>query len=188
MSKSKNILSIVVILFFLFIAFGSGDDKNSNSSTQNSDNNTSTDSTQNSSDGKVEKKKIGDEINVANFNYRVNWIKYKKNIGNEFSNQKADGIYLIVDISLVNVDKEEHTLDNSLFKLTDDSGKEYESSSEGTTALEMNGEKTLFLKQCNPNIQKEGLLCFEVPEKGAYNLHLSGGFWSGTTAVVKLMQ
>jgi hypothetical protein len=185
MTKSKNILSALAILFFLFIAFGSGDDKQSTDSTSNNGN-ASTDSTQNSSEGKVEQKKIGDEISVDNFNYRVNWIKYKKNIGNEFSNQEADGIYLIVDLSLVNVDKEEHTLDNSLFKLTDESGKEYESSSDGTTALEMNGNKTLFLKQCNPNIQKEGLLCFEVPQKGTYNLHLSGGFWSGTTAIVSL--
>jgi len=183
----KNLLSAIAILFFLFIAFGSGDDKSSTNSSQSSEN-ARTVSGQDASDGKVVEKKIGDEISVDNFNYRVNWIKYRKNIGNEYSNQKADGIYLIVDLSLVNVDKQEHTLDNSLFKLTDEQGKEYDSSTDGTTALEMNGSKTLFLKQCNPNIQKEGLLCFEVPEKGIYNLHLSGGFWSGTTAVVKLSQ
>ncbi len=185
MTRYKTALSIIAIVFFLFIAFGSGDDKKSNGSSSNSDN-ASADSTQNSSEGKIEQKKIGDEISVDNFNYRVNWIKYKKTVGGEYSSQTADGIYLIIDLSLVNVDKEEHTLDNSLFKLTDESGKEYESSSDGTTALEMGGSKTLFLKQCNPNIQKEGLLCFEVPEKGTYDLHLSGGFWSGTTAVVKL--
>lgn len=180
MTKYKNILSAIAISFFLFIAFGSGDDKQPN--------NSSTSSTDNSSEEKVEQKKIGDEISVGNFNYRVNWIKYKKVIGNEFSNQRADGIYLIIDLSLMNMDKEEHTLDNSLFKLTDENGKEFESSIDGTTALEMNGNQTLFLKQCNPNIQKEGVLCFEVPAKGIYDLHLSGGFWSGTTAVVKLTQ
>ncbi len=182
MTTSKNIFSAIAIVFFLFIAFGSGDDKTSTNPSTDS-NSASTDSAQN-----VEQKKIGDEISVGNFNYRVNWIKYRKTIGNEYSSQKADGIYLIIDLSLINTDKEEHTLDNSLFKLTDESGKEYESSDDGTTALEMQGNKTLFLKQCNPNIQKEGLLCFEVPSKDTYDLHLSGGFWNGTTAVVKLKQ
>ena len=77
-------------------------------------------------------------------------------------------------------------LDNSMFKLTDASGTEFESSTDATTALEMDGKETLFLKQCNPKIQKQGLLAFEVPEKGIYDLHLSGGFWTGKTAVVKL--
>lgn len=48
------------------------------------------------------------------------------------------------------------------------------------------GKETLFLKQCNPQITKSGLLIFEVPDKKAYDLHLSGGFWNGKTTVVKL--
>ena len=73
-----------------------------------------------------------------------------------------------------------------MFKLTDQDDTEFESSTEGTTAFEMSGKQTLFLKQCNPKIQKRGYLIFEVPEKGIYDLHLSGRFWSGKEAVVKL--
>ena len=50
----------------------------------------------------------------------------------------------------------------------------------------MSGKETLFFKQCNPHITKSGFLVFEVPEKKVYDLHLSGGFWNGKTAVVKL--
>ncbi len=52
---------------------------------------------------------------------------------------------------------------------------------------EMGGYKTLFLKQCNPKIKKSGLLIFEVPKDGIYNLHLSGGLWNDKTAIVKLV-
>jgi hypothetical protein len=31
-------------------------------------------------------------------------------------------------------------------------------------------------------------LIFEVPRKATYDLHLSGGFWSGETATVKLTE
>lgn len=130
--------------------------------------------------------KIGDQIDVGNFSYVVNDSKFAKTVGNEFSQKTADGVYLIVAVTFRNNDNKEHTLDNSFFKLTDENGTEFESSTEGETALEMSGKETLFLKQCNPHITKSGLLIFEVPEQKVYDLHLSGGFWSGKTAIVKL--
>ena len=95
-------------------------------------------------------------------------------------------IFLIVNLTFRNNDREEHTLDNSFFKLTDEDQTEFESSTEGSSTLEMSGQETLFLKQCNPQITKSGYLIFEVPSKKVYDLHLSGGFWSGRTAAVKL--
>lgn len=130
--------------------------------------------------------KIGDEISVEHFVYKVNGIKFAKTLGNDFAIETADGIFLLVDLNSKNIDTEEHTLDNNMFKLIDEKGVEYECSTDGTTALEMSGKKTLFLKQHNPNIQKQGFIVFEVPQKGVYNLMLSGGFWTGKTAKVKL--
>lgn len=137
-------------------------------------------------ENKVEYKKIGDVIEVGNFVYRIDGIKFKKSLGNEFTNETADGIFLLISMSIKNISKESRTLNNSMFKLTDSQGAEYESSSRGTTALEMSGSNTLFLKQCQPNITTSGLLVFEVPSKDVYDLKLSGGFWSGKTASVKL--
>jgi Domain of unknown function (DUF4352) len=175
--KFKNhFASVIAVAFFCFIAFGSGDDKKSSSSS---------DSSSSSSNEEVHRK-MGEEIAVGHFTYRVDGTKFMKTIGNEFSSKTADGVFLIIKVSLANNDKEEHTIDNSMFKLTDAKGTEYESSTEGETALEMSGSETLFLKQCNPNITKSGLLIFEVPKQGSYNLHLSGGFWDGSTAVVEL--
>lgn len=131
-------------------------------------------------------KQIGQQVEVGNFSYIVNNAKFLSEIGNEFDRKKADGIFLVINVTFRNNDKDEHTLDNSLFKLTDDKGTEYESSTEGETALEMAGKETLFLKQCNPNITKSGLLIFEVPHTGTYQLHLSGGMWNGAEALVKV--
>jgi len=56
-----------------------------------------------------------------------------------------------------------------------------------SSAGEMSGGKTLFLKQYQPNIQTSGELIFEVPDKNqTYYLAVSGGFWSGKTANIKL--
>lgn len=131
-------------------------------------------------------KKIGDQVHVGNFSYVVNNIKFAKTVGNDFLQKSADGVFLLVSVTFRNNDNEEHTLDNSFFKLTDENGTEFSSSSDGSSALEMSGHETLFLKECNPHISKSGLLVFEVPDEKVYDLHLSGGFWNGKTAVVKL--
>jgi hypothetical protein len=123
--------------------------------------------------------KVGEQISVANFTYRVSHVAFKKTVGNEFTSETADGIFLIVDLSLMNTSDKTRTLDNSMFKLVNESGIEYASSTNGSTALELSGTETLFLKQCQPNIQTSGALIFEVPSStDRYTLKVSGGFWT----------
>ncbi|HTJ14525.1 MAG TPA: DUF4352 domain-containing protein, partial [Dinghuibacter sp.] len=76
-------------------------------------------------------RKIGDPVDVGNFSYVVNNAKFLKEVGGELDRKKADGVFLVINVTFRNNDKEEHTLDNSLFKLTDDKGTEFESSSDG---------------------------------------------------------
>ncbi len=131
--------------------------------------------------------KIGDLLSVGNFIYQVNSIKFTKSIGSEYSRTTADGIFLIINMTIKNVGNEPHTLDNSFFRLTDEQGVTYETSSEAEVELMGSGNETLFLKEFNPNIPKKGSLAFEVPEKKVYDLHLTGGFWTGKTTAVKLI-
>jgi len=134
----------------------------------------------------VEQAKIGDSVQVGDFVYQVKEIAFAKKIGNEMTGKTADGVFLLIDLNVKNTGNKSATIDNSLFKLTDEAKTQYESSTEGTTALEMNGVNTLFLKQCQPGIATSGVLVFEVPEEKVYDLELSGGMWSGKTANVKL--
>lgn len=130
---------------------------------------------------------IGTEVHVGNFAYRVDDIAFKKSVGNEFVRETADGIFLIVNLSLVNIDEEPHTLDGSMFSITDMDGTKYEYSTAGSTALEMSGNKTVFLKQCQPKIPTNGVLIFEVPQKKEYYLNLIGNFF-GTKSVRVLLK
>lgn len=125
---------------------------------------------------------IGKEIEVGHFVYTINGFKYIKTVGNEFAGETADGIYLLVDISVTNISNETRTLDGSLFSVTDKDGAKFEHSISGSTALEMSGKKTLFMKECHPKIKTRGTLIFEVPSKGLYYMELLGSFW-GTTSV-----
>ena len=137
---------------------------------------------------KYEKKNIpvGMAISAGNFIYTVKKFRFAHELGNDFTQKVADGVYLVISLSVENISKETRTVDNMLFKLTDNSGTTYESSQDGTMALELSGSKTLFLKQCQPNIEISGYIVFEVPKKGTYNLEVSGGFFNKETATIKI--
>jgi hypothetical protein len=130
---------------------------------------------------------IGKETSVGHFSYIINGIKFKKTVGGEFGSETADGIYLLVDLTIKNTSDETRTLDGSCFYLTDLDGVKFEYSINGSTALEMSGMKSLFLKECQPRIKTKGILIFEVPEKGEYYLHLAGSFM-GTNSVKILLK
>jgi len=131
--------------------------------------------------------KIGDNVSVGNFIYKIESTKFAKSIGNAYSRKTADGIYLLINIRITNKSSETRILDSSLFNLLDESNSSYESSSDAQVAMEMSGKKTIFLKQCQPNIETTGWLVFEVPSKEKeYHLMVSGGILSGEKAVIKL--
>ena len=129
---------------------------------------------------------IGKEITVGHFSYIITGIKFKKTVGGEFGTETADGIYLLVDLTIKNVSDETRTLDGSCFYLTDLNDVKFEFSINGSTALEMSGMKSLFLKECQPRIKTKGVLIFEVPEKDEYYLHLAGNFMGSSSVKILL--
>lgn len=135
---------------------------------------------------KEEESSIGKPVEVGHFVYTVQKVSFRKTIGDDFMEETADGIYMVVDLTIKNIGDETHTLDGSFFSVTDKEGVEYEYSITGSTALEMSGAKTLFLKECQPNITTKGVLVFEVPERGEYYLHLLGNFWGTRSTKILL--
>lgn len=120
---------------------------------------------------------LGKPIEIGYFIYTIQNVSFRKTVGDEYFEETADGIYMLVNLSIKNISNETRTLDGSLFAVTDINGTKYEFSTNASSALEISGKKTLFLKDCQPNITTKGCLVFEVPEKGEYYLHLIGSFW-----------
>lgn len=191
--KKRGIVALLylgcILLFGIILgASSTSDEQVSNNpnqqtiGTQSQQNSEVQQSTQNTE----EESSIGKIINVGYFEYTVNSVRFKKTIGDEFFGETADGIYLLVDLTIKNIDTETRTLDGSFFAVTDADGIKFEYSINGSTALELSGGKTLFMKECQPKIPTKGTLIFEVPEKGEYYLHLIGNFWGNRSVRVLL--
>ena len=110
---------------------------------------------------------VGQSYNVGSLTYKVERVKFKKFIGGLYTLNKADGVFVIITLTVTNKSHKEISIDNSYFKLTDESGAEYEYSPDGTASLELSqfpGE-TFMGMSLNPNVAKKGKVVFEVPSK-----------------------
>lgn len=125
---------------------------------------------------------VGQSYEVGTLTYKVERVKFKKFIGGLYTLNKADGIFVIISLTATNKSKKTINIDNSYFKLTDESGAEYEYSPDATATLEISqfpGE-TFMGMSLNPNVAKKGKVVFEVPSKNKnYKLIFTDPF-SGT--------
>jgi uncharacterized protein (UPF0333 family) len=98
--------------------------------------------------------------------YSIISVQRKSSITGSFSSTKADGVFIIVKLVVQNASKEGGTVATTLMKLIDSGGREFDTSSSGTTALVMSGDDTaeLFMGEINPGITKQFTLIFDVTE------------------------
>lgn len=118
--------------------------------------------------------KIGDTYQVGDDLFRVNTVSIKKSIGNDFLSTKADGRFLVVNLSVKNGEKEAINMDASYFKLLR-SDVEYSP----VTVLTM--DDSIIFEQINPGVTIHGNVVFDIPEDvataGDLMLNVQTGFW-----------
>jgi Domain of unknown function (DUF4352) len=124
---------------------------------------------------------LGEALKVGYTAYEVldaYWTdKLPKRYGSE---DRPDASFLIIDLAVENRDNQERTVPP--FKLVDESGAEY-----GTSSKAWLLDKSLgLIVNLNPGVQRQGLIVFDVPRSHSYKLKLSGGFWSGASALVQI--
>jgi Domain of unknown function (DUF4352) len=112
---------------------------------------------------KKEEKKlagIGEPLKVGDVVFTVHGTSTSNNVGGEFG-QKAQGTYLIVDVTVKNEGKKAITTDSSFFKLKV-GDTEYEADAGADPFVNQNGGG-FFLQQVNPGVENKGKIVFDVP-------------------------
>jgi len=110
---------------------------------------------------------------------KIGAVETKDTVGNEFSNEKAQGIFKIVEVSITNNQKDAITVDANSFKLVDDQGREFTYSTQAQTALDIanGGDMDFFLKQLNPGLTQTGKIVYDVPQDAkGLTMKARGGF------------
>ena len=115
-TRHKILTGFGIFIIIAAIAGGGGESSSSSSS--------SSSSVSSESKATVVQAKVGDQVEAGKFSYKVQSTRFRKSVGNEFMREKADGIFLLVKLSVINNDTKQRMLDNSLFEMVNSKGGE----------------------------------------------------------------
>lgn len=106
---------------------------------------------------------------VDTLTWRVRAARTAATVGSEFINETANGIFVIVDVSVRNGKDESVTLSSDQITLVA-GGKEYE----GDTAAQLSltaadGGEALLFEELGPDLTQDGTTVFDVPQAALKN-------------------
>lgn len=131
---------------------------------------------------------IGDALKVGNVVFTVHGKESTDTIGDQYLSQKAQGKYLVLDVSVKNEGKEAITVNTSFFKLI--SG-ETEYDSDGSADMYINDANTMFfLQEINPGNELRGKIAFDVNDEVINGkdtlLNVQTGAWGTEQGQIKI--
>ena len=162
------ILAVVVVIVIISVATSNGSDGpkkvDSASSTdgpQKVDGASTTPSAKSESQTAGSKDnpiKVGETVELAGTRYTVKKAVTASEVGGEFG-KKADGIFVVVTLTIENMKNETKTFSDSAAKLDTTDGKEYATDDDG----QIYADNSLVLEDMQPELPKTGTLVFDVP-------------------------
>jgi hypothetical protein len=134
---------------------------------------------------------VGDSIQAGDFTWKITKSSTATEIGEDmmgtFFGEKADGIFIILDVEVENTGKTAKYLMDSYLKLVDEQGREFSPNSAAAIYLKPQGSALMF-EQVNPGIIKKGKIVFDVPAGlKVANIRISSNLVSSSFYNVKLM-
>tara|TARA_Y100000310_G_scaffold28745_1_gene27336 strand:+ start:464 stop:1066 length:603 start_codon:yes stop_codon:yes gene_type:complete len=134
---------------------------------------------------------IGDSIQAGDFTWKITKSSTATEIGEDlagtFFGEKADGVFIILDVEVENTGNSAKYLMDSYLKLVDEQGREFSPNSAAAIYLKPQGSALMF-EQVNPGIIKKGKIVFDVPTGlKVANIRISSNLVSSSFYNVKLM-
>lgn len=174
---------IVLIIFInaLFIAFFNE---------QKQENKSSVNSVKTSSESSAEEitYSLGERFVWGDFAYTFHNVETESEIGSylfgEFYGEKADGMFLVVDVTIENIDKETQTFWGSAITITDDKGRIFED--DDNAWIYLDDDVKFIFEQMQPNLPKKGKIIFDVPKDINGKIRISKGLFSSKYVYISL--
>ena len=134
---------------------------------------------------------LGESIQAGDFTWKITKSSTATEIGEDlggtFFGEKADGIFIILDVEVTNTGNSAQYLMDSYLKLVDDQGREFSPDSTAAFYIKPSGSALMF-EQVNPGIVKKGKIVFDVPtDLKVADIRISSDLISSSFYNVKLM-
>ena len=136
----------------------------------------------------VESFSIGEEVTVGDVAYTVNSISSAQTLGGEYMNKTAQGMFLVVNVTVTNKGNESLDVSNAFFTLVDGE-KQYDS--DGVASLYANEDgQSFFVNSINPDLSLSSNVAFDVTqaivESQTKQMQVQTGAWGTETGLINL--
>jgi hypothetical protein len=129
---------------------------------------------------------LGDNVPAGDFTWVFANTRWEESLGSDFLREDADGIFLVVDVTVENTGTKASYLSSDMVKLVDDRGREF---SPDTTAGFYMGGSALSFDRINPGIVKRGVIVYDVPEGTTFaRVRITNGLFGGESHYVNLLK
>ncbi|MGN6524534.1 MAG: DUF4352 domain-containing protein [Actinomycetes bacterium] len=106
--------------------------------------------------------KVGQKVRDGQFEFTVTKLqKGVKSVGSQYANQKAQGQYVLINVTVTNIGDKAQLLADSSQKVKDAKGREF--STDTTAGIYLEDNK-VFLNEINPGNTVKGTLVFDMPK------------------------
>lgn len=109
---------------------------------------------------------VGETVSLEGTSYTVESVETTDTVGDEFFEEAAGGVYVVVELTIENTEDETKTFLDTAAKLIGSNDKTYSTDSDGTIAASTDGGSLIF-EDMQPDVAKTGLLVFDVPGDAA---------------------
>jgi len=107
---------------------------------------------------------IGDNIKIKDIEYSVNEIFTLPIVASDSLYEEADGIFMIISLTIKNNGKDEVFLSGNSFKIKDSQGRIYKTDITAGVYLSTMGFDPFVFKTLGAGLQTSGEIVFDVPE------------------------
>lgn len=160
-----GVIAIVVIIFIAAVVDGSNDPKEKASTDTKQE--TKKDAPKKEKESKKEEpKELSKEGESSNVKIAVGTVETLESVGTEHINEKAQGVFKVVELTLTNNQKDAITLSSNSFKLVDNQDREFSPNSAAQIKLNVanGGNSKFLLEKLNPGLSQTGKIVFDVPK------------------------
>jgi len=125
---------------------------------------------------------VGDKVRDGKFEFTVTELEDGvQQVGDEFLNEKAQGQFVLVHMTVKNIGDEAQLFDGSSQNLVDTKGRTHSADSEAGIYLD---ESNSFLNEINPGNKVDGVVVFDIPKNATpATLELHDSMFSGGVQV-----
>ncbi len=103
---------------------------------------------------------VGDTVELKGTSYRVTRVRTAQEVGGEFNKTKADGRFVIVDLTLTNLEDEPATILEDAIRLVGGNGNEYTTDSDTFAAFD---NQFTLLQEIQPDLPKKVVAVYDIP-------------------------